>query len=171
MNSRNGTSREFRFTIEPADTRTRIVIDFSFKYQAMKYWTVEKWVTHIDIGGYRKQKFLYLHHYFQIDWSQLITGEDSDKLARVRNTEFTGGRIFLTPHTDVASREFEVVSLKDSSGMQEVEFSQIVNQPWSPGNQGTIMTFVTVKPYYQWDIIDPSVQQGTISQIFQLIQG
>lgn len=171
MNSRNGVSREFRFTIEHPVTRTRIVIDFSFKYQAMKYWTVEKWITHTDIGGRRKQKFQYLHHYFQIDWSQLITGGDADQLSRVRNAEFDGAKLLLTPHTDVAFREYEVMSLKDSSGNQEIEFSQIANQPWSPGNQGTVVTYVTVNPVYHWEIIDPSVQQGIISRIFQLIQG
>lgn len=171
MNSRNGVSREFRFTIEHPITRTRTVIDFSFKYQAMKYWTVEKWITHTDIAGRRKQKFLYLHHYFQIDWSQLITGTDADQLSRVRNAEFAGAKLLLTPHTDVAFREFEVVSVKDESGYQQIEFSQIANQPWSPGNQGTTVTYVTANPVYQWEIIDPSVQRGIISRTFQLIQG
>lgn len=147
------------------------MIDFSFKYQAMKYWTVEKWITHMDIAGKRKQKFLYLHHYFQIDWSQLITGTDADQLSRVRNAEFAGAKLLLTPHTDVAFREFEVVSVKDESGYQQIEFSQIANQPWSPGNQGTTVTYVTANPVYQWEIIDPSVQRGIISRTFQLIQG
>jgi hypothetical protein len=91
MNSRNGVSKEFRFTVEHPVTRTRIVIDFSFKYQAMKYWTVEKWITHMTLAE-RKQKFLYLHHYFQIDWSQLIVGADADQLSRVRNAEFSRGK-------------------------------------------------------------------------------
>ena len=170
MNSRNGVSKDFRFRIEDPVTRTSIVIDFSFKYQAMKYWTREKWITHTDIGGRDKQKFLYLHHYFQIDWSQLITGTDADQLSRVRNAEFRGAKLFLTPHTDVAFREYEVYSVKES-GQSEVEFSQFMNQPHSPGNKGTVITYKTVEPHYQWEIIDPSIQRGIISRIFQLIQG
>lgn len=170
MNSRNGTSKEFRFSLIHPVTRTKIVIDFSFKYQAMKYWTVEKWITHTDIGGRDKQQFLYLHHYFQIDWSQLIVGEDADKLAQLRNAEFQGAQLFITPHTDVASREFEVMSVKES-GTQQLEFSQIFNRDDSPGNRGLIITYKTVRPGYNWEIIDPSIQQGIISRTIQLISG
>jgi hypothetical protein len=170
MNSRNGISKQFRFKVEDPVTRTPTYFDFSFKYQSMKYWTKETWVVHTDLGGTDHDKFRYLHHYFEINWSELITGEDADKLSAIRNAEFRGARLFITPHIDVLSREFEVKSVKES-GEQIIEFSQIVNNSMSPGNKGTIIVYKTVRPHYRWDIVDPSTQQGIISSIFQLIQG
>lgn len=170
MNSRNGTSKEFRIAMIHPVKKAKVTIDFSFRYQAMKYWTREKWISHTDIGGREKQKFLYLHHYFQIDWGQLIVGDDADKLSRVRNAEFQGARIFITPHTDIPSREFEVISLKQS-GEQDLEFSQWFNRDDSPGNKGMIVTYKTVNPYYNWEIMDPDIQQGILIHTIQLIRG
>ena len=155
MNSRNGISKEFRFII---DDTTRI--DFSFKHQALEEWTKEKWINHTLIDGVVKQKFLYFHTYFKIDWSQLITGSDSDKLQQLRNAEFNGSKIELVPHIDLPGRLFDVITLKSDSGeSQEINFSQIVNHRTSPGNKGTIMIFKTKYPQYYWDIRDPSLQQ------------
>jgi hypothetical protein len=167
MNSRNGISKQFRFKIDGITT-----LDFSFKHQSLEEWTKEKWINHTLIDGSIKQKFLYLHTFFKIDWSELITGPDSDKLQQLRNAEFNGSKIEITPHIDLPRRHFEVVSLKSDSGESEqINFSQIINHRYSPGNKGVVMTFRTKYPQYSWDIRDPSNQQGIVSKIIQRING
>ncbi|MBL8008113.1 MAG: hypothetical protein JNJ56_11320 [Ignavibacteria bacterium] len=156
MKSRNGVSKNFKFIIDNSTGLT-----FSFKHQSLEEWTEEKWITHTLINGIVKQQFLYFHTFFRIDWSELITGEDADKLQILRNAEFNGSKIVIIPHTDLPARNFDVVSLKSDSGISEkISFSQIVNHRYSPGNKGTVMIFRTKYPQYQWDIRDPSVQQG-----------
>lgn len=155
MKSRNGISKNFRFIID--DTT---VLEFSFMHQALEEWTEEKWIYHTFDDGSKEQRFLHIDYYFKIDWSELITGEDSDKLTILRNAEFAGSKIELCPHTDVPGRIFDVITAKGDDGSQSVTFSQIINHRNSLGNKGTIMTFVTRNPHYSWDIVDPSLQQG-----------
>jgi hypothetical protein len=156
MKSRNGVSKNFRFIID-----SHTILEFSFKHQALEEWTQEKWATAITIDGRVKQKFLYFHTFFKIDWSQLITGSDSDKLQQLRNAEFNGSKIEIVPHTDLSGRIFDVVTLKSESGeSQEINFSQTINHRNSSGNKGTIMIFKTKYPQYYWDIRDPSLQQS-----------
>jgi hypothetical protein len=158
MNSRNGVSRSFRFIIDDDSTNA---LNFSPKHQALEEWTQEKWANAICIDGRVKQKFLYLHTFFRIDWSELITGEDADKLEILRNKEFTGSKIVIVPHTDLPGRRFDVVTYKSESGdSEQIRFSQIQNRANSPGNQGTVMIFMTKWPQYHWSISDPSTQQG-----------
>jgi len=167
MKSRNGISKQFRFIIDDS-----IILDFSFKHQALEEWTQEKWVKQTDIGGVVKQKFLYFHTFFRIDWSQLITGEDADKLQILRNAEYTGSKLLLVPHLDLATREFDVVSFKSESGdSEQINFSQIINKRSSPGNKGTVMIFQTKYPQFYWDIRDPSNEQSVVSRKFQRLIG
>jgi NAD(P)H-hydrate repair Nnr-like enzyme with NAD(P)H-hydrate dehydratase domain len=159
MRSRNGVSENFKITIDDS-----IQLTFSFKHQALEEWTQEKWVTAMTIGGVVKQKFLYFHTFFRIDWSQLIVGPDADKLQQVRNAEFNGSKIVITPHIDLPSRYFDVVTLKSSNGdSEQIHFSQIENDRNSLGNRDTVMIFRTKWPQYSWDIRDPSAQQGLTS--------
>lgn len=156
MNSRNGVSKNFRFIID-----NHTILEFSFKHQALEEWTQEKWATAIIIDGRVKQKFLYFHTFFKIDWSQLITGSDSDKLQQLRNAEFNGSKIVIVPHTDLPGRIFDVVTLKSDSGdSEQINFSQIINKRSSPGNKGTVMIFKTKYPQHYWDIRDPSLQHS-----------
>lgn len=167
MNSRNGISKTFRFIID--DT---VKLNFSFKYQSLEEWTQEKWISHMLIDGRIKQQFLYFHTFFKIDWSQLITGEDADKLQQLRNAEFTGSKLELMPHIDLPRRYFDVVTLKSDSGdSEQISFSQIINKRSSPGNKGTVMIFRTKWPQFNWDIRDPSNQKGQVTKIFQRING
>lgn len=155
MNSRNGVSKDFRIIIDDS-----VILNFSFKHQALEEWTQEKWASAITIDGKVKQKFLYFHTYFKIDWSELITGPDADKLQQLRNAEFNGSKIVIVPHTDLPGRTFDVVTLKSDSGdSEQINFSQIINHRSSPGNKGTVMIFKTKYPQYFWDIRDPSLQQ------------
>ena len=167
MNSRNGISKTFRFIID--DT---IKLNFSFKYKALDEWTQEKWIFNTVIDGVVKQKFLYFHTFFKIDWSQLIIGTDSDKLQQLRNAEFAGSKIELMPHIDLPRRYFDVVTLKSKSGdSEQINLSQIINRRRSPGNQGTVMIFQTRWPQYFWDIRDPSNQKGVAFKKLQRING
>lgn len=161
MNSRNGISKEFRILITDKDTGVETYYTFSFKHQALEEWTREKWLYDTIIDGSDRQNFLYLHYYFRIDWSELITGPDADQLKEIRNAEYQGHGIKITPHIDVPGREFKVFSLKDNSGnTDDIKFAQIINHRNSPGNKGTIMIYKTTDQYYAWDITDPSNQQG-----------
>ena len=154
MNSRNGISKQFRFIVDDS-----VVLDFSFKHHRLEEWTQEKWTVAKLIDGRIKQKFLYLHTYFRIDWSELIVGEDADKLSVIRNSEFAGSKLIVIPHIDLPGRFFDVISLKSDSGdSEQINFSQIINSRNSPGNRGTIMVFQTKYPQYHWDIRDPSNQ-------------
>lgn len=156
MNSRNGISKNFKLIIDDS-----IKLTFSFKYQALEEWTEEKWITHTLINGIIKQKFLYFHTFFRIDWSELITGTDADQLQILRNAEFNGSKIVLVPHLDLPTRYFDVVTFKSDGGISErINFSQIINNRNSPGNKGTVMIFRTKYPQYTWDIRDPDVQEG-----------
>lgn len=158
MNSRNGVSRSFRFIIDDDFANSLI---FSFKHQALEEWTQEKWATAITLDGRVKQKFLYLHTFFRIDWTELIIGEDSDKLKILRNAEFNGSKLEIVPHTDLSGRKFDVITYKSDSGdSEQIKFSQIMNNSNSPGNQGTVMLYMTKYPQHYWDIRDPSIQQG-----------
>lgn len=167
MKSRNGISKEFKFIID--DT---IKLTFSFRHQALEEWTLEKWAYATLIDGRVKQKFLYFHTFFKIDWSQLIDGEDADRLQILRNSEFNGSKLELVPHLDIPSRLFDVVTFKSEEGdSQEINFSQTINHASSVGNKGTIMLYRTKYPQYFWDIRDPSNQQGVVSRKIQRLTG
>lgn len=160
MNSRNGISKQFRFHIID-NNNVETVLEFSFKHRSLRYFMDEKYCSAQLVDGSIKQKFLYAHHYFEIDWAELITGEDADKLASVINAERLGYRLLLEPHTDVPSLRYEVVQLKDDDGLTEkMEFSQIINHRNSAGNKGVLRNYRTKHPHYGWEIVDPSLQQG-----------
>ena len=166
MNSRNGVSKQFKFKIDD-----EVSLTFSFKHHALEEWTQEKWVKHTTIGGVVIQKFLYFHTYFRIDWTELIIGEDADKLQQIRNAEYRGSKLLLIPHLDIPSRNFDVVTLKSDSGdSEQIVFSQIYNGRTSPGNKGMVMVFQTKYPQHNWDIRDPSNQQGITTRRIQLIK-
>lgn len=161
MNSRNGISKEFRVSVKDKITGVETYYTFSFKHQALEEWVREKWLYDTIIDGSDTQELKYLHYFFRIDWTELIVGADADLLKEIRNAEYRGDTIFITPHIDVPGREFEVFSLKDSNGnSDDIKFAQIINHRNSPGNRGTVMIYKTVRPYYSWEITDPSNQQG-----------
>lgn len=163
MISRNGTSNQFRFVIKHPVTGALTALDFSFKHNALREYVQEEWVTVRLIDGSVRKRFLYLHWIFQIDWSQCIEGEDADKLAQVKNNEYAGGEIFLYPHLDLLTRNFEVVSMNEG----QTEFSQIVNRDNSPGNKGHIVTYQTKWPDYSFKLWDPDSVQGVSALSFE----
>lgn len=166
MKSRNGISREFRITIVENGVRT--IYDFSFRHQRLEEWTKEKWLYYEIIDGTKKQRFKFFHTYIRIDWSELIVGEDADKLQEIRNAEFRGAKILITPHIDVPGRFFDVLSLKSDSGdSEEIKFSQSMNHPTSAGNEGTVITYVTAYPQHYWNIVNPSNQSAVSTICFE----
>ncbi len=169
MKSRNGISKDFKICITD-DLGVETNLTFSFKHQHLKYFIDEKYAYATTISGADKQKFLYAHHYFEISWSELIAGEDADKLVQVINAERLGHKIELMPHTDLPSVLYEVIRVKDSSGMTErMEFSQTINHRNSLGNKGVVLNYKTKNPSQSWEIYDPSNQQGILSSRIQRI--
>ncbi len=166
MNSRDGVSKQFRFIVINKDTGVKTKYLFSFKHKALEQKRKEFYNFATDIGGKDKQKFKYLHRYFRIDWSELMTGEDSDKYNIVDNAEKQGHRLLLQPHIDT-QQIYEVFSLKSSDGTREVVFTQIVNLRNSPGNKGTVVDYKTVYPTYDWAIVNPSNQQAVSALAFE----
>ena len=168
MKSRNGVSSQFLFTITNKNTGVRTKLYFSFKHQALEERTKEKWIVDTYDDGTEEQLLLHLWYYFKIDWTELMEGEDADKLQIVRNAEFRGDKLELTPHIDVPKRHFVVTSLKDDKGEQDIMFAQIMNDRKSPGNRGAIIVYKS-RTYQSWEIVDPSNQKCTVHKIFQRI--
>ena len=166
MNSRNGVSKQFKFYITDS-TGVKTTLTFSFKHNALRYFNKEKYLFDTIIDGSDKQKFLWAHDYFEIDWNELIVGEDSDKLAQVVNAERTGLKVELQPHIDVVGNIYQVFREKSGDGETEMQFSQIVNSRQSPGNQGVVLKFKTVKPSQVFKIFDPSQQSSVSAMTFE----
>lgn len=168
MLSRNGISSNFRITIVDAVTNAHTHLIFSFVHQALEEYTREKWLLHKFDDGTKEQKFLYLHTFFRIDWSELIQGPDADKLEIVRNAEFRGSRLLITPHTDVPGRFFEVITMKSDSGdSQDIYFNQTIDSKMSIGNKGTVMFLETKYPQQHWSIVDPEDQLTVVTGTFE----
>lgn len=170
MFSRNGVSKQFKIRIVDKVTGATTDHTFSFKHQALTEWTREKWIYHEFNDGTVEQQFQWLKHYFEINWAELIIGDDSDKLKEVRNAEFRGDGLILTPHLDVPRRNFNIISFKNDNGdSEEINFSQMINQTDSPGNKGTVMLYVTRGPVSSWETVDPSTLAGVLHKRIQRI--
>ena len=105
-------------------------------------------VRHIFLNGSKKKKVLFVNLRWVIDWSGALEKPDALQVNKVKNAEYQGKTIYLTPHSDVP-REFKV---------QIVEKERELGKHYGDqANKDYIIEFENVDAITEYNWVDPDL--------------
>jgi len=120
------------------------------KFQGLREYIEDKYITHETLSGALRQKFVRTRKYFELDFSALLTSTDAYAVQRVDNACRQGKSVFLTPHSENPAYVYKVTTVpeKRTLGLHYGGLNSF-------GNKDFIITFQTVEPLYELGWLDP----------------
>jgi len=160
MRTLNGTSSNFKITINQQGHTGSTVYTFSNKFKELREYVEESYKSALSRSGLELSKFRWVKYYFEIDWSEYINTEDAMKVKAILNAEIQGKTLTLMPNLDVPKRTFKITQMKNSGGAEKKQVTQIYRNRNVVGSKGLLLTYVTVDNFSEVNWVDPETVMG-----------
>ena len=156
INVVNGSQR-FSIRLIDKNGRSKILSFSSFKKTLLEYDQAIS-ILHNFNDGTREKILKYANYKFVIDLSEYMILGDGLLINEIKNTEFEGGKIFITPHSNYPWREYEVLIIDDER--------QLGQHPNGVLNKDYIISFMTKYPILRYDWVNPNIMPLVVSETF-----
>ncbi len=134
------------------------IVDEKGKQEAIKFSSNRIIITETEIPASIRHKFnsgdkeklpCYIELKWTLDLSEYMNVMDAMQLDKIKNAEFKGNRIFLTPHLDYPWREYEVLVLDEERQTTPIAAGY--------GTTGYIINFESRGAFKQYSWVNPNV--------------
>lgn len=115
-------------------------------------------IWHKFNSGDKEKSLKYVEYKWTLDLSEYMEVMDAMQLNRIKNAEFEGKSIFLTPHLDYPWREYEVI-IPD-------EERQLGTLQVGAGNSGYVISFQTKTAYKNFGWVNANILPVVAAETF-----
>lgn len=150
----NGTGK-FRFRISKNGSNS--ILDFTFRFKSLFEIENPFSVRHQYTDGSITKKNLFHTYEFILDYSEYFEKPDALKIQQIKNAEYEGADIFITPHIDCPEQEYQV---------RIIDEKRQLSTHYKTANKDYIIRFETVKSYNRYSWTDPNNHNVIFSESF-----